>query len=1107
MSDDYIEVGGRITPVYNRFKEVGDYHPFTAETFADWSLQAGDIVTLKKNGESFEAPVYATRMTWRGATPHMELTTTGNLNRDSLTKLGERKYSSGAGGGGGGYRNSDLINTRLEQNERMIALAAWDATDADRQYSSQFTVHANKISAVTALADANGSILKQAGFELTPDGFLVYAEDMTNPNYITTRINVTAASLTSRIEDAEGNISTIVQTVSSLTSRISDTEDNVSALIQTTSSLTSRIENAEGDISTLIQTASSLTSRIESAEEDISSLVQTASSLTSRISNAEGDISTLTQTASSLTSRIEGAEGNISTLVQTVSSLTSRISDAEGNISTLTQTASSLTSRISDAEGNISTLTQTATSLTSRISDAEGNISTLTQTASSLTSRISDAEGNISVLTQTSSSLTSRISDAEGNISTLTQTATSLTSRISDTEGNVSTLTQTASSLTSRISDAEGNISTLTQTASSLTSRIESAEGDVSTLTQTASSLTSRISNAEGDISTLTQTASSLTSRIGSAEGNISTLTQTASSLTSRISDAEGNISTLTQTASTLTSQIEKTGVNNLGQNETLYSRIEQNAESITTKVSAGDIASTINQTAQSVKIQASKINLEGYVTASQLQATNASISNLTSGTTVATALKANTLQAASNFFYGNTQYDARTLKIGSVASITVLAAIPSATEKDFDHSHSVSFSVSSSGVVTTTIGKVQANNGTATFNIADTAFFKAEMASATANVKISAWKWDAANSIAYVEKGTSGGDTQGLPSMSISGVGSWNTSTYQRTYKAYAYVEGANREVASIVADATDVATAAWEVGNQYGYRSAAGVVTWPSTRTSGYASAMAISYPTTSLLTGTKRYYLTQDANWYTNDTIDVYIRPDSSTASNYVCRLEVDGSSRVTKGWNNAAATVVTPHKDSWPGGSADTQASFIYPVSGGSTATKTYTLSASAWGGDGIGDSKKCYAYMMETSDGAAARLVVDASSVYSAGNTAGQTTGWNNAVAVTKLPTAHTTASSAVWSFSIKYPTTGSGNYETKEYGIAFGGWSGGSRNIYVEPLTSDGSLTGTYIAKKSISMPSTATWNIRSETGRTYGITVKVTCTVGGKDYDGQATI
>ena len=42
-------------------------------------------------------------------------------------------------------------------------------------------------------------------------------------------------------------------------------------------------------------------------------------------------------------------------------------------------------------------------------------------------------------------------------------------------------------------------------------------------------------------------------------------------------------------------------------------------SDEVSTKVSAGDIASSINQTAQSVKINASKINLSGYVTFSEL--------------------------------------------------------------------------------------------------------------------------------------------------------------------------------------------------------------------------------------------------------------------------------------------------------------------------------------------------------------------------------------------------------------------------------------------------------------------------------------------------------
>lgn len=73
---------------------------------------------------------------------------------------------------------------------------------------------------------------------------------------------------------------------------------------------------------------------------------------------------------------------------------------------------------------------------------------------------------------------------------------------------------------------------------------------------------------------------------------------------------------------------------------------IKLNTESITLKVSKNGVVSAINQTAEEVKIQASKINLSGYVTASQLSATNANISNLTSGLTTATALKAVSMNA-----------------------------------------------------------------------------------------------------------------------------------------------------------------------------------------------------------------------------------------------------------------------------------------------------------------------------------------------------------------------------------------------------------------------------------------------------------------------------
>ena len=143
--------------------------------------------------------------------------------------------------------------------------------------------------------------------------------------------------------------------------------------------------------------------------------------------------------------------------------------------------------------------------------------------------------------------------------------------------------------------------------------------------------------------------------------------------------------------AGRIDSLVSKTGVNKLGKSETLYSRITQTAssikaevskkvdkttyeayvkvtaKSIESKVSAGNISSTINQTAQSVTIKASKIDLSGYVTASELEATNATITNLTSGTTTAAALKGNNIYATNGLKLGSYWLHNSTITINKV--------------------------------------------------------------------------------------------------------------------------------------------------------------------------------------------------------------------------------------------------------------------------------------------------------------------------------------------------------------------------------------------------------------------------------------------------------
>lgn len=81
--------------------------------------------------------------------------------------------------------------------------------------------------------------------------------------------------------------------------------------------VSSQLQDAEGNITTLFQTSDSLTSRVTSAEGNISSLQQTATSLTSDISDLEGNYTTLQQTVSGL--RITASNGTQSSVLSLTS--------------------------------------------------------------------------------------------------------------------------------------------------------------------------------------------------------------------------------------------------------------------------------------------------------------------------------------------------------------------------------------------------------------------------------------------------------------------------------------------------------------------------------------------------------------------------------------------------------------------------------------------------------------------------------------------------------------------------------------------------------------------------------------------------------------------
>lgn len=128
-----------------------------------------------------------------------------------------------------------------------------------------------------------------------------------------------------------------------------------------------------------------------------------------------------------------------------------------------------------------------------------------------------------------------------------------------------------------------------TQLAGMFDSRITGLDGKYSRLTQTLDSLSTRLDDGLGNYSTLSQKIGGVESRVSSLSGDVSRFSQTAQGLQSQITDASQNYSRLSQTVQGIQTTVRdnQTGT---------VSRINQLNDLISTKVSKGDVETTIAQ-------------------------------------------------------------------------------------------------------------------------------------------------------------------------------------------------------------------------------------------------------------------------------------------------------------------------------------------------------------------------------------------------------------------------------------------------------------------------------------------------------------------------------
>ena len=136
--------------IYDRLNGVASYHPFTADTFADWSLEAGDIVTIGRDGQNITSPVSATTIRWNGS-QQVSIESRGEKERESVAKMSAKAFNSG-GNGGAGFRSGGRRTTQekdmyttLTKSDESIRMYAVNRTNA---LETEINIQAGRIDMV-----------------------------------------------------------------------------------------------------------------------------------------------------------------------------------------------------------------------------------------------------------------------------------------------------------------------------------------------------------------------------------------------------------------------------------------------------------------------------------------------------------------------------------------------------------------------------------------------------------------------------------------------------------------------------------------------------------------------------------------------------------------------------------------------------------------------------------------------------------------------------------------------------------------------------------------------------------------------------------------------
>ena len=228
--------GAGLQSIYQRLNSAAEYHPLEADTFADWSLEAGDIVTVTRDGTGYQSPVHSATHVWKGQQT-VRIASGGDEKRESVARMSRRKYA----GSGSGVRSAGVLGNRITMVYNGLSA---EIIQTESEMSTRMTDMYNGLE----------SFVEQTASHWDSELVDVY-------NGLSSKVEQTASQWSSELQDAYNGLdSKVEQTASQWSSELNSAYNGLSSKVEQTAStwnvrladtytgLSSRISATDGKV-------------------------------------------------------------------------------------------------------------------------------------------------------------------------------------------------------------------------------------------------------------------------------------------------------------------------------------------------------------------------------------------------------------------------------------------------------------------------------------------------------------------------------------------------------------------------------------------------------------------------------------------------------------------------------------------------------------------------------------------------------------------------------------------------------------------------------------------------------------------------------------------